>query len=287
MATAKNLSSKTFVALATSALIAFGCGEVKTADDRAAGAASDATESAGGETVTPRFAPIELNMPTETLNASPESNAARNAYFGDLHVHTNYSFDAFAFGTVASPFDAYRFAQGEAIKHPAGFDIQLRAPLDFYAVTDHAMFLGAVKEAANTATDFSRYDHVQPLHNLNAPENQNFESLPQRVAAFTTFLPETLAKIGDGSLDSQTVDNIAKNAWSDTIVAAETFNRPGTFTTFVAYEYTSSTDDRGNLHRNVIFQSADRLPAMPFSRFHSQNPRGPVGLDGRSEKKRH
>ena len=51
-------------------------------------------------------------MPTETLNASPESNAARNAYFGDLHVHTNYSFDAFAFGTVASPFDAYRFAQG-------------------------------------------------------------------------------------------------------------------------------------------------------------------------------
>ena len=97
MATAKNLSSKTFVALATSALIAFGCGEVKTADDRAAGAASDATESAGGETVTPRFAPIELKMPTETLNASPESNAARNAYFGDLHVHTNYSFDAFAF----------------------------------------------------------------------------------------------------------------------------------------------------------------------------------------------
>ena len=244
MTTAKNFSYKTFLALSTTALIAFGCGEVKTADDAAAVVGSDTSESSSAETNTPRFAPIELKMPTETLNASPQSNATRNAYFGDLHVHTNYSFDAFAFGTVASPFDAYRFAQGEAIKHPAGFDIQLRAPLDFYAVTDHAMFLGAVKEAADTGTDFSRYDHVQPLHNINAPENQNFESLPQRVAAFTTFLPQTLAKIGDGSLDTQTVDNIAKDAWSDTIVAAETFNRPGTFTTFVAYEFTSSTDDR-------------------------------------------
>ena len=112
------------------------------------------------------------------MNANPENNANRNAYFGDLHVHTNYSFDAFAFGTVASPYDAYRFAKGESIKHPAGFDVQLRPPLDFYAVTDHAMFLGAVKEAANTDTEFSKYDHVQSLHNLNAPENQNFESLP-------------------------------------------------------------------------------------------------------------
>ena len=145
------------------------------------------------------------------------------------------------------------------------------------------MFLGAVKEAADTATDFSRYDHVQPLHNLNAPENQNFESLPQRVAAFTTFLPETLAKIGDGSLDSQTVDNIAKNAWSDTIVAAETFNRPGTFTTFVAYEFTSSTDDRGNLHRNVIFKGRSATRHAIFALSQSK-PRGPVGLDGWSEK---
>ncbi|MGB2239383.1 MAG: DUF3604 domain-containing protein, partial [Pseudomonadales bacterium] len=49
-------------------------------------------------------------------------NQERNAYFGDLHVHTKYSFDAYAFGTLASPSDAYRFAKGEAIKHPAGFD---------------------------------------------------------------------------------------------------------------------------------------------------------------------
>ncbi len=249
-------------------LSACGQGTPTTSDASADQAGSEA------EATTPRFGGVGLVMPPDTLNANPESNAGRNAYFGDLHVHTNYSFDAFAFGTVASPYDAYRFAKGDAIEHPAGFDVQLRAPLDFYAVTDHAMFLGAVKAAADTTTEFSRLGHVQALHNLNAPENQNFDSIPDRVTAFSTFLPDTLAMVGDGSLDPDLVNQIAKDAWSDTIRAAETFNDPGNFTTFVAYEFTSSTDDRGNLHRNVIFQGADRLPAMPFSRFHSQNPEG-------------
>ena len=249
-------------------LSACGQGTPTTSDASADQAGSEA------EATTPRFGGVGLVMPPDTLNANPESNAGRNAYFGDLHVHTNYSFDAFAFGTVASPYDAYRFAKGEAIEHPAGFDVQLRAPLDFYAVTDHAMFLGAVKAAADTTTEFSRLGHVQALHNLNAPENQNFDSIPDRVTAFSTFLPDTLAMVGDGSLDPDLVNQIAKDAWSDTIRAAETFNDPGNFTTFVAYEFTSSTDDRGNLHRNDIFQGADRLPAMPFSRFHSQNPEG-------------
>ena len=262
------------IALSSAALLTIGCSEAPKTDTVSQNSPHSPLESAETETTTPRFTPVELEMPADTLNANPENNANRNAYFGDLHVHTNYSFDAFAFGTVASPYDAYRFARGESIKHPAGFDVQLRAPLDFYAVTDHAMFLGAVKEAANTNTEFSKYDHVQSLHNLNAPENQNFESLPQRVTAFTTFLPETLTKVVDGSLDSGVLNQIARDAWSDTIRAAEAFNDPGRFTTFVAYEFTSSTDDRGNLHRNIIFQGADRLPAMPFSRFHSQNPEG-------------
>ena len=69
----------------------------------------------------------------------------RNAYFGDLHVHTTYSFDGYAFGTLATPRDAYRFAKGEPIKNPAGFNMQLTKPMDFYAVTDHAVFLGFAK----------------------------------------------------------------------------------------------------------------------------------------------
>ena len=261
--------TKTFCFAFLTTLIV-GCGGNKNPSDQGE-VSSDETQS---QSTDARFGGAQLVMPPDTINANPTSNANRNAYFGDLHVHTNYSFDAFAFGTVASPYDAYRFAKGEAIKHPSGFDVQLNAPLDFYAVTDHAMFLGAVKAAADTSTVFSRQDHVQGLHNLNAPENQNFESVPQRITAFSTFLPDTLAKVANGSIDPDLVNQIAKDAWTDTIRAAEAFNDPGDFTTFVAYEFTSSTDDRGNLHRNVIFQGADRLPAMPFSRFHSQNPEG-------------
>jgi hypothetical protein len=221
-----------------------------------------------------RFGGVALDMPADVIVVHPRASAARNAYFGDLHVHTDYSFDAFAFGTVATPYDAYRYAQGEAIAHPAGFQVQLEQPLDFYAVTDHAMFLGAVKAAADTTTEFSRLPHVLQLHGLNTPENRKVATMVERVNAFRTFLPDTLAGIVDGRIDEEMVNQIARDAWTDIIAAAETHYRPGQFTTFVAYEYTSSTDDRGNLHRNVVFRDTDRLPAMPFSRFHSQNPEG-------------
>lgn len=223
---------------------------------------------------TARFGDVSLDMPADIFVAHPSANAERNAYFGDLHVHTAYSFDAFAFGTLAMPDDAYRYATGQAIKHPAGFDVQLRRPLDFYAVTDHAMFLGLVRAAADTTTEFSKLPQVKSLHNLNAPENLNLASLSGRYQAFTTFLPETLRGITQGSIDAEMTQAITRSAWSDIVRAAEDFNKPGEFTTFVAYEYTSSTDDRGNLHRNVIFRGADKLPVMPFSRFQNRNPEG-------------
>jgi hypothetical protein len=210
----------------------------------------------------------------ETIAVRPPPNPERNAYFGDLHVHTSYSFDAFAFGTTATPSDAYRYARGEAIAHPGGFDVQLRAPLDFYAVTDHAMFLGVVKAAADTTSDFSRTALAQPLHDLNAPGNMGYLSLPGRVRAFAGFLPKAVTAVQTGEVDREAVLDITRAAWLDTVDAAEQFNEPGRFTTFVAYEYTSSTDERGNLHRNVIFKDGDRIPAVPFSRFHSQNPEG-------------
>ncbi len=209
-----------------------------------------------------------------TLRTRPPAAVGRQAWFGDLHVHTAYSFDAYAFGTTASPRDAYRYARGEAIAHPAGFDVQLREPLDFYAVTDHAMFLGVVKEAADTSSAFSRHPMAEPLHDLNDEGNRGLLSLPKRLRAFGTFLPQALQGLRDGSLDREEVLDITRNAWRDTIDAADQYYEPGRFTTFVGYEYTSSTDERGNLHRNVIFESSEELPTVPFSRFHSQNPEG-------------
>ena len=201
-------------------------------------------------------------------------NPYRNAYFGDLHVHTTYSFDAFAFGTVATPADAYRYALGETIRHPGGFDVQLRQPLDFYAVTDHAMFLGAARSAADTTTPLSKYDFAEVLHDLNAPGNVDITSIPRRIQAFSGLLPRMADAVQSGELDRELVLDITRSAWRDIVAAADRYYLPGRFTTFAAYEYTSSTDDRGNLHRNVIFRDTEELPEVPFSRFHSQNPEG-------------
>ena len=221
-----------------------------------------------------RFPERALEISDDIVEIWPKRNPDRNAYFGDLHVHTTYSFDAFSFGTTATPSDAYRYALGEPLEHPAGFEMKLREPLDFYAVTDHALFLGLAPEAADTSTEFSKLEVSQPLHDLNAPDNKGLLSLAPRLRTFGTFAPKVLTGLLDGSIDQPMATRITRTAWLDIIDAAERFNDPGRFTTFVAYEYTSSSNDRGNLHRNVIFKDSDRLPAEPFSRFHSQNPEG-------------
>ena len=94
----------------------------------------------------------------------PGYNADRNAYFGDLHVHTQLSFDAYIFNVRRTPDDAYRFARGEAIGHAGGFTVRLAGgPLDFVAVTDHAEYMGAISEAANQKSPLSKLPIVRGL----------------------------------------------------------------------------------------------------------------------------
>ena len=199
----------------------------------------------------------------------PLPNPDRNAYFGDLHVHTALSFDASAFGTTATPADAYRYAQGEAIKHPGGFEVQLAQPLDFYGVTDHAIFLGLINEAADTSTPASQYDFAKPYHNINESVDGGLLDLNSRSKVFYGFIGDVVANLLDGTIDNAFVNSVSNSAWIETVEAADAAYNPGTFTTFAAYEFTSS-----GLHRNVIFRGTERLPAVPFSRFNSINPEG-------------
>ena len=177
---------------------------------------------------------------------------ASQAFFGDLHVHTRYSFDAFLFGTLTSPDDAYRFAKGEAIPHAGGFDIQLDRPLDFYAVTDHAFYLGmfwAWRDPAHPAAD-------DPDVKVCAHATTHEERAAAFRGCFTT-------------LDESGRREDSLTAWQDIQAAAERHNAPGAFTTFIGYEYTSSRD--GNLHRNVFYRGKE-APPLPFSRLDSLNP---------------
>ena len=190
--------------------------------------------------------------------ALPEPNPLRDAYFGDLHVHSRYSFDAFLFGTVATPDEAYRFALGEPLAHAAGFRMQLSDPLDFYAVTDHAMFLGMLPAMADPTTDISKTEFARPFADARTVE--------ERGAAFAAIRPYLTPETAHEVLDL----GIVRSAWSEIVASANRHNDPGSFTAFLAYEFTSAPNSQ-NLHRNVVFRG-DAAPDMPFSRLDSMNP---------------
>ena len=216
---------------------------------------------------------VQVEEQDNYIQPRAEPNPDRNAYFGDLHVHTSNSFDAYTFGTIASPSDAYRFAQGEAIPHPTGYEIQLKKPLDFYAVTDHAFFMGIIKEAADTSSEFSKYDFSEPIHDLNKTVSKSIFSILKRSNLFRPFARSLNKRFEDGSVDKDLIERVANSTWQKTIKAADDAYKPGIFTTFAGYEFTSSVDlyDR-YLHRNVIFRDTNNLPSRIFSRLDSQDP---------------
>ena len=225
------------------------------------------------QTHSSKLTPEVKLMIEKDIASKSAPNPYKNAYFGDLHVHTENSFDAYTFGTIASPNDAYKYARGKAIKHPTGYLIQLSRPLDFYAVTDHGIFMGIIKEAADTTSKISRYELAKPLHNLNENVNSDILSIISRANKFRPFAQKLGNSIQDGTIDAKLLQEVSSNVWQKTIKAADEAYVPGTFTTFAAYEYTSSVEIYDNyLHRNVIFRDTKNLPTKLFTRGDSLNP---------------
>ena len=150
------------------------------------------------------------NAPAAANNVAPRSGQHRNAYFGDLHVHTMYSFDAFIFGTTASPDQAYDFAKGETLRHPGGFDMQLQEPLDFYGVSDHAFYLGALRAMTDPSTELYKHELARGMQDLSDPQ--------VRQQQFGRILSLIRSERSSELLDNQ----VFKSAWDDTIAAAPT-----------------------------------------------------------------
>src|SRR5438093_13473485 len=91
-----------------------------------------------------------------------QKNPDRNAYFGETHIHTSWSVDAWLFGNrVTGPDDALKYAQGQTIKHPLGYDITIDTPMDFMGVTDHSEYVGVTKEANTPGSAVSKMPEAQ------------------------------------------------------------------------------------------------------------------------------
>ena len=208
----------------------------------------------------PAFDPGSARPEMELPRLARDPN--RRAYFGDLHIHSALSPDAYVFGVRAMPADAYRYAKGATIEHGAGYPIEISRPLDFAAVTDHSEYLGVVRAYGEETTLGKRSLRERLLND-------------GKLALSRAYL-ETIAELPSfqgGKLEPpEGLEHVPAQAWRTIIEAAEAHNEPGVFTTFIAYEWSSPARDMGHLHRNVIYGTS-RVPDRPFSATDSPKPR--------------
>ena len=183
-------------------------------------------------------------------------NPEKDVFFGTTHAHSNWSIDAFGLGNQkAGPEDAYRFARGEAVSHMGGEKVQLKQPLDFFMMTDHSEMMGTgplLLEKGSALYDTPVAKMIQ--------QGKGTE-------AFTAIAGSI---ISGKPLPGFNDPKVSKPVWQRVVANAEKYNDPGTFTTFVAYEWTS-LPGAANMHRNVIFRDTT-VPALPFTAMDSDRP---------------
>jgi Protein of unknown function (DUF3604) len=189
-------------------------------------------------------------------------NPQRDAYFGETHIHTSWSVDAWVIGNrLTGPDDALKYAQGETIKHPLGYDIRIDTPLDWMGVTDHSEYVGVTKEANTPGSALSKLPEAQGLI-VKDPNN------PADVQSVFLYL---LALTSKPPIKAFMSPEVAGSIWTDNVKIADANNKPGKFTAFCAYEYTSQFNNR-NLHRNIFFRDCAKVPVMPYSMLDSWHP---------------
>lgn len=185
---------------------------------------------------------------------------ATRAWFGAVHVHTGYSFDAFTNGSPTRPADAYEWARGKAIAGGGGGpDLRIVTPLDFYAVSDHAEYMGVFMQMADPKSPLSQLDLAKQV------------TSPDRKLAFDAFARIIDEMSAGRSRPELTDPAVSKPIWKEIVETADRYYEPGRFTTFPAFEWTSNPDKR-NLHRVVVFRDSRHLPELPLSALDTEDP---------------
>ncbi len=183
----------------------------------------------------------------------------KNAYFGDMHVHTLYSIDAYFFNGLNGPREAYRFAQGQPESLPAGETdpytagrrIQLDRPLDFAAVTDHSDFLGDWRLLCQV--DGTLPIGVNPVCNyVGQYLRQNITTIVNGGAPPAFYVLTTAA----APLPATVLP------WADELNIADEENQPCSFSTFPGFEWTSQFHNQ-MIHRDAYFAGSNRPMDVP------------------------
>ncbi|WP_286240181.1 DUF3604 domain-containing protein [Neptuniibacter halophilus] len=197
-----------------------------------------------------------------TLNAAPTQ-----LYWGDTHLHTSYSGDAFAMGNeTADPDTAYRFAKGEPVIHPYNRTrVQLNRPLDFLVVADHAEYMGMMQ-----------------LIRENSPLLKETENGPRMIDLWHSKGSKSVYYDAAGALvkgkpyQDLLSDTMRRPIWDRIIKAAEDNNEPGKFTAFIGWEW-SSMPGGANLHR-IVFTDKGEKEAKSFLPYSSADSNRPEDL---------
>lgn len=201
------------------------------------------------------------------VSANAEEDGDRVLLWGDTHLHTNYSFDAYLFqNRTGSPDDAYRFAKGEPILHPVSKDrIAIETPLDFLVVADHAELTAVPKrifeqDEALMKSAFGR--RIAPM----IKDGKGAEIFAEIVRLGTS-------GFANPELTELVAEPIRRPAWEDLIAVADKHNEPGKFTTLIGWEW-SSLPDAANLHRVVFMAQGAEVAGkfLPYSSTQSNKP---------------
>jgi hypothetical protein len=190
----------------------------------------------------------------------------RTVLWGDTHLHTSYSPDAFLMqNRTATPDTAYSYARGLPVPHPFHkARIRIGTPLDFLVVSDHGEYMGVVPKILEGDPLVADTETGRLFRKL-AAEGKEME-------AFAILIGHVNAAKPDPDLNSPEVN---RTVWGEIMDAAERHNDPGTFTTFLGWEW-SSTPEGKNLHR-VIFMKEGKKEGeqfLPFTSFDTPKPEG-------------
>lgn len=178
--------------------------------------------------------------------------------FGDTHLHTGFSMDAGVWGASLTPRDAYRFARGEQVTSSTGLSVKLSRPLDFLVVADHSDNMGWVTDLKKGKPELLADPTGRRWYQM-IQDGQGDAAALEMIGLFSQGKFPESQLYGPGSRGY-------RNAWDETIDAAEAYNESGRFTAFIGFEWTS-LDKGDNLHRNVIFRDDASLArqVLPFT----------------------